>query len=526
MSSTRRLIASVLLFAAAFSGQAVVQFGAAEHASSKARVSGWDRITFTRGFTEVATSAMARGAIRSGRAVIRVVPEAGLRGIDVSHYQGRIDWRRVSRSGHHFAIAKATEGHNYVDPTYLRNKWQAEASGVAFGAYHFARPDRRPNDPIREANHFLDVAHLEPGNVIPVLDLETTGGLSKRRITRWILVWLRRVRERLGVRAMVYTSPLGWSERTGNTTAVARAGYDVWVAHWGVRRPTLPARGWGGKGWTMWQRSACGSVPGIRGCVDVDHLVGRSLAPVTITRPDTRAPTVRIAPAADLTGPIVVSFDEVVGGVTPANLELRATGAGPRPVVTLACRSGIGLIVDCATGDVRRVYVTPRRPLVPGQAYQVVVNAPTTSGRIADRASNQAPGTSRGFVAPRELEQGSVAIAYRPDRAWKVIEQRERRGGRVAVSGLAAATVTLTFRGTGIEWTTVVGPNHGIAEMRVDGRLYRSVDTYARVRTLGVRHAVEGLPAGVHTLRILVLGESDPRASGTVVAIDRFAVIS
>ena len=73
-------------------------------------------------------------------------------------------------------------------------------------------------------------------------------------MTTWILTWLARVTERLGVRPMVYTSPSGWATRTGDTTAVAEAGYTVlWVAHWGVAEPRLPADDWAGHGWTFWQ---------------------------------------------------------------------------------------------------------------------------------------------------------------------------------------------------------------------------------------------------------------------------------
>ena len=107
-----------------------------------------------------------------------------------------------------------------------------------------------------EADHFVDHAQLGGGNLIPVLDLERTGGLSDAEVTTWILTWLARVYERTGVRPMVYTSPSGWEERTGDTTAVADAGYTVlWVAHWNTDAPRVPAANWSGYGWTFWQTS-------------------------------------------------------------------------------------------------------------------------------------------------------------------------------------------------------------------------------------------------------------------------------
>jgi GH25 family lysozyme M1 (1,4-beta-N-acetylmuramidase) len=114
-------------------------------------------------------------------------PVGALPGIDVSHHQDAIDWAQVAASGQRFAIAKATEGTSFVDPMYATNKAGAEANGIAFGAYHFARPDATPNDAELEADHFVDTALLQPGNLVPVLDIERTGGLSQAEITTWIL---------------------------------------------------------------------------------------------------------------------------------------------------------------------------------------------------------------------------------------------------------------------------------------------------------------------------------------------------
>jgi len=68
----------------------------------------------------------------------------------------------------------------------------------------------------------------------------------------------------------------------GDTRWFADNGYPVlWVAHWGVNAPTVPAQNWGGRSWTFWQYTNCGSVPGISGCVDLDRFNGTSLSSVT-----------------------------------------------------------------------------------------------------------------------------------------------------------------------------------------------------------------------------------------------------
>ncbi|HZD18100.1 MAG TPA: hypothetical protein VE669_08160, partial [Actinomycetota bacterium] len=121
--------------------------------------------------------------------------------------------------------------------------------------------------------------------------------------------------------------------------------------------------------------------------------------------------------------------------------------------------------------------------------------------------------------------QGSAAIAYRGPGTWRVLEPRGRPGGRVASTGVAGANAELTFVGTGLAWTTAVGPRHGLAEIRVDGRRVGSVDTYAREPGLAV-HRIHGLAPGTHTIRIVVLGRRAARAEGTIVAVDRVRVLS
>jgi lysozyme len=200
-----------------------------------------------------------------------------LAGIDVSHWQGQIGWNHVAADGVSFAIAKATEGRIYQDDQYARNKERAEANGVAFTAYHFASPDRTANDANLEADNFVDTANLGPGNLRPVLDLEKHGGLGARKLRKWVKAWLARVEQRLGVKPIIYTSPSFWHDRMGNSQWFADHGYALWIAHWHVATPRVPAKNWGGQGWTIWQYDNCGSVEGIGGCVDLDRLNGTDL---------------------------------------------------------------------------------------------------------------------------------------------------------------------------------------------------------------------------------------------------------
>jgi len=203
-------------------------------------------------------------------------------GIDVSTYQRRIDWRQVASTRIRFAIIRASLGNAYVDGHYRRNVAGASAHGLVVGAYHYAKPGRARWDATAEANHFLKVARIASGDVVPVLDIEDSGGLSRRQLWLWTKRWLTRVREVTGVRAMIYAGSYFWARSMGNTAWFGRHGYPHWVAHWYVRRPDVPGQGWGGRGWTFWQWSASGRVPGIRGPVDLDWFGSRDLSEGTI----------------------------------------------------------------------------------------------------------------------------------------------------------------------------------------------------------------------------------------------------
>jgi GH25 family lysozyme M1 (1,4-beta-N-acetylmuramidase) len=204
-------------------------------------------------------------------------------GIDVSHYQGGIRWSMVAASGIDFAIAKATQGAWIADEWYARNAARARNHGIRFTAYHFAQPGSRAGSAVRQADFFLKHAALGPKDLVPALDMERSGGLDPVALRHWAHDWLHRVYVKLGVKAMVYSNPSFWSSAMANTSLIAQSGYEVlWVAHWDTLHPTVPASGWDGNGWTVWQWTECGHVPGVFTCVDRDAITGTLLKYLTI----------------------------------------------------------------------------------------------------------------------------------------------------------------------------------------------------------------------------------------------------
>jgi len=241
------------------------------------------------------------------------------KGLDVSNWNGAIKWASVASAGYRFAFGKATEGAKYVDAKYTVNRNGSEAAGLAFGAYHFARPGGAglggvTASAIAQADHFLAVASPQPGELPPVLDLETTGNLSKSRLLAWTLAWLGEVYARTGVYPFVYTSPLFWSRSVGDSTAAAEVGTRLWIAHWTkASKPLVPAANWNGSGWTFWQWSNCISVTGMKHCADADRMNGAN--PVAVA----------IAPYP--TGPPLLSTPPTIAGAPEAG-QLLATEPG------------------------------------------------------------------------------------------------------------------------------------------------------------------------------------------------------
>jgi lysozyme len=234
----------------------------------------------------LAVSVIALTALLSTSASNAAVARA--KGVDVSNWNGSISWSKVAGAGYRFAFAKATEGTSYNDKSYTTNRNGSEGAGLAFGAYHFARPTgsnlaAATASAIKQANHFLAVAGPQPGELPPVLDLEATGSLAKQRLLAWTLAWVGQITARTGIDPFVYTSPLFWKGRLGDSTAAAAAGTGLWIAHWTSKsRPQVPAQNWNGEGWRFWQWTNCASVPGIRHCADGDRMNGANLSAVEI----------------------------------------------------------------------------------------------------------------------------------------------------------------------------------------------------------------------------------------------------
>jgi lysozyme len=235
-------------------------------------------------FACITVSLVLGSLLPQERAVADERATSWLKGIDISHWQGPINWSKVGNHPISFVIAKATQGQTYNDPNYASYRRGAAGQGIAWTAYHFADPATSANDAVRQADHYVDVAALGSGDLIPALDLEWFNGLTVDQLVQWVKDWLRRVYTGTGVKPMIYTRASFWSTRMGDTTWFANHGYtSLWIANWTATHPPIvPANNWAGHGWTFWQWTDCGSIAGIDGCVDRDRYNGTDLTPATI----------------------------------------------------------------------------------------------------------------------------------------------------------------------------------------------------------------------------------------------------
>lgn len=189
--------------------------------------------------------------------------QGGTQGIDVSHYQGTVDWTAVRQAGCSFAFIKATDGLTVVDPMFQQNWTQAQQAGLLRGAYHFFRAN---DDPTAQANFFCSTVG-SPGELPPVLDVEINSGVSNSQVISGVQIWLQVVESWAGCKPILYTSPGFW-DGLGTSSFGA---YPLWVAEYGVSTPKIPS-GW--ESWTFWQYSQSGTIAGISGNVDLDTFSG------------------------------------------------------------------------------------------------------------------------------------------------------------------------------------------------------------------------------------------------------------
>ncbi len=181
-----------------------------------------------------------------------------VRGVDVSVYQGGIDWKTLAEQGISFAFIKATEGSSSVDPNFCWNYSQARQSGLRIGAYHFFSFD---SNGAAQAENFICVVEPFEGMLPPVVDVELYGSKkmhppAREEVTEQLTVLLERLEDHYGLRPVIYATGSAYERYlTGSY-----AGYDIWI-----RNVYSAPRLKDGRDWTFWQYTDRGRLDGYAG---------------------------------------------------------------------------------------------------------------------------------------------------------------------------------------------------------------------------------------------------------------------
>ena len=186
-------------------------------------------------------------------------------GIDVSHFQKKIDWQQVRENEVTFAFVKATEGRTIVDKQF-RNNWEgAGNAGIVRGAYHFYLPHLRPE---LQAANFISTVKLSPGDLPPVLDVEVRGRKPVAQLRKDLNVWLRQVEKAYGAKPIIYTNYTYYKDNLAGHFD----GYHLWIAHYKV--PKLRLEKSDTLKLAFWQHTDGGTIKGIEGVVDCNVFYG------------------------------------------------------------------------------------------------------------------------------------------------------------------------------------------------------------------------------------------------------------
>ena len=186
-------------------------------------------------------------------------------GIDLSHYQGEVFWETVGENTKMaYVYLKATEGGDRVDDKYERNIDLAHRYGLKVGSYHFYRPK---TDQQKQLRNFM--AQCRPGeqDLIPLIDIETTGGLKAEEFRDSLMKFLDMVTAAYRQRPLLYTGTNFYNRYLSHHVD----DYQLMIAQYSSREPVLSDD----RDYLIWQYTAKGRIVGVNGFIDKSRFMGR-----------------------------------------------------------------------------------------------------------------------------------------------------------------------------------------------------------------------------------------------------------
>jgi lysozyme len=259
LPGARGLLAGLLLVAALASACGVEAGGDAQPGAARTPPSSTPSSTASSPTTPSSAASPSPSATTTPSPRRRLV-----RGVDVSHHQGVIDWVRVRRDGIEFAYLKATEGSSFTDPRFVASMRAAMSAGLRVGGYHYFT---LCSPGVPQAEHFADVLGStgSRGSMPPAVDLELLGNCddppARVDLLREVRAFVDTVEARTGQRVVVYAYP-EFEERFRIATALQRR---QWVRDIGSTPPT--------RKWWIWQKDDRAGIDGIAGPADLNVMV-------------------------------------------------------------------------------------------------------------------------------------------------------------------------------------------------------------------------------------------------------------
>ena len=187
-----------------------------------------------------------------------------IHGIDLSHYQGQVFWETVGENTKMaYVYLKATEGGDRIDEKYERNIELAHRYGLKVGSYHFFRPK---SPLIQQIQNFRMQCRPGEQDLIPMIDIETTGGLSTKEFRDSLFAFLGMVEQTYRQQPLIYTYRNFYNKHLLGQLD----DYKLMIAMYTEEEPVLAD----GRDITMWQYTSKGHIVGVNGYVDKSRFLG------------------------------------------------------------------------------------------------------------------------------------------------------------------------------------------------------------------------------------------------------------
>jgi lysozyme len=192
-----------------------------------------------------------------------------IHGVDVSRWQGEIDWATLRAQGANFAFIKATDGGDHLDPMFRKNWAAAEAAGIRRGAYHFMYWCRTGSS---QADWFIRNVPKVAGALPPVLDVEYNHlSACKKRlkpsdVRDKMKAFMDKLEAHYGQRPIIYTAPDFYADNL--------KGHFLDYPFWLRSVAAHPSKRYPGRNWVFWQYSGSGLSKGVTGEIDLNVFAG------------------------------------------------------------------------------------------------------------------------------------------------------------------------------------------------------------------------------------------------------------